>query len=151
MSQLGDRIPPVWQALPGMFSVPSTLFNTVSTNLPGPQIPLYLGGSELLDWYPLGPLSSGIGLFVAILSYNGKLTMGTTVDPNLVPDVWELSGYLQESYEELRKAAFGAAQPEKARPNARAKPKAKARQAKPKGKPAGRSTPVAKKPAPGTV
>jgi hypothetical protein len=52
MSQLGDRIPPVWQALPGMFSVPSTLFNTVSTNFPGPQIPLYLGGSELLDWYP---------------------------------------------------------------------------------------------------
>ena len=95
--------------------------------------------------------------------YDGDLTAETVAAVlearmhHLVPDVWELSGYLQESYEELRKAAFGAAQPEKARPNARAKPKAKARQAKPKkpakpkGKPAGRSTPVAKKPAPGTV
>jgi hypothetical protein len=77
--------------------------------------------------------------------------MGTTVDPNLVPDVWELSGYLEESYEELRKAAFGAAQPEKARPKAKARQAKPKKPAKPKGKPAGRSTPVAKKPAPGTV
>ena len=105
MSELSSRVPPAWQALAGMFTVPNTLFNTVSTNLPGPQIPLYLGGHELLDWYPMGPLTSGIGLFVAILTYNQVLTMGLTVDPKLVPDVWSLAAHVDASYAELRDAA----------------------------------------------
>jgi len=105
MSELGNRIPPAWQALAGMFTVPNTLFNTVSTNIPGPQIPLYLAGHELLHWYPMGPLTSGIGLFVASLSYNQVLTMGFTVDPELVPDVWSLAGHIDASYKELRDIA----------------------------------------------
>ena len=90
--------------------MPNTLFNTVSTNVPGPQIPLFLGGRRLLTWIPLGICATNIGLFVAILSYHQKLTFGLTVDPRLVPDGWELAERLRESFAELR-AAARAAQP----------------------------------------
>jgi len=109
MTEMADMVPPSWQLLAGTFEVPNTLLNTVSTNVPGPQIPMYLAGRQLLGWYPLGPLSSGIGLFVAILSYNQKLTFGTTVDPKLVPDVWFVVDCLRDSYAELSAAAEQAA------------------------------------------
>jgi diacylglycerol O-acyltransferase / wax synthase len=85
------------------------VLNTVSTNIPGPQIPLYLGGRKLIRWYPLGLLASDIGLFNAILSYNQTLTIGATVDPKLVPDVWFYADCLKESFAELLGAARGAA------------------------------------------
>jgi len=105
MTQLLNRVPAAWQALAGQLTVPQTLFNTVSTNVPGPQIPLYLAGRRLLTWIPLGICATDIGLFVAILSYDRKLTFGMTVDPRLVPDAWDLAGHLRESFTELRTAA----------------------------------------------
>lgn len=105
LTQLADRIPPAWQALAGQWVAPNTVLNTVSTNVPGPQVPLYLAGHKLLAWYPLGPLASGIGLFNAILSYNQKLTIGATVDPKLMPDVWFYTECLRESFAELLAAA----------------------------------------------
>lgn len=109
MTEMADLIPPAYQAFAGRFSVPNTLLNTVSTNVPGPQIPMFLNGKQLLGWYPLGPLTSGIGLFQAILSYNQKLTFGTTVDPKLVPDVWFFAECIRASFDELREAAERAA------------------------------------------
>ncbi len=108
-TELADLVPPAWQSYALRFDVPNTLLNTVSTNVPGPQIPLYLAGRKMLAWYPMGPLASGIGLFNAILSYNQKLTMGATVDPTLVPDVWFYADCLKESFAELRDAAERAA------------------------------------------
>jgi diacylglycerol O-acyltransferase len=105
MTEMANLIPPAWQALALRFDAPNTLLNTVSTNVPGPQIPLYLAGRKLAAWYPLGPLASSIGLFNAILSYNQKLTFGATVDPKQVPDVWFYMDCLKESFAEVRAAA----------------------------------------------
>jgi diacylglycerol O-acyltransferase len=105
MTEMADLIPPALQAWAGQFSVTNTLLNTVSTNVPGPQIPLYMSGRQLIGWYPIGPVSSGLGLFQAILSYNQKLTFGTTVDPKLVPDVWFFMDCIRGSFDELRDAA----------------------------------------------
>ena len=58
LQQLMNGVPAAWQALAGALTVPQTLFNTVSTNVPGPQIPLYLGGRRLLNWIPLGICST---------------------------------------------------------------------------------------------
>ncbi|MHB8574572.1 MAG: WS/DGAT/MGAT family O-acyltransferase [Dehalococcoidia bacterium] len=109
MTDLTRRIPATWQAMAAQMDVPNTMINTVSTNVPGPQIPLYMQGHKLLHWYPLGPLAAGIGLFVAILSYDQKLTFGATVDPRQVPDVWRFAECLRESFEEMRAAALQAA------------------------------------------
>ena len=107
MTNFADAIPPALQAFAGLFAgnVPQTLLNTVSTNVPGPQIPLYLAGHQLVNWIPLGICSANIGLFVAILSYNQKLTFGLLVDPTLVPDVWDLAGDLRDSFTEMREVA----------------------------------------------
>ncbi|MGI8550445.1 MAG: WS/DGAT/MGAT family O-acyltransferase [Dehalococcoidia bacterium] len=109
MTSLANMVPPAFQAASLRFDVPNTLLNTVSTNVPGPQIPLYLSGHALRDWYPLGPLASSIGLFNAILSYNQKLTFGATVDPTRVPDVWFYVRCLKESFAELLTAAQSSA------------------------------------------
>ncbi len=105
MTQMLNRVPPALQAAVSQLTVPNTLLNTVSTNVPGPQIPLYLAGHKLVAWYPLGLLATNIGLFNAILSYNQTLTIGTTVDPRLMPDVWLYAECLRESFAELRDAA----------------------------------------------
>jgi len=109
MAQMMNRVPAGLAAVAGQLTVPNTVLNTVSTNVPGPQIPLYLGGRKLIAWYPLGLLASDIGLFNAILSYNQTLTIGATVDPKLVPDAWSYAECLKESFDEVLAAARGAA------------------------------------------
>ena len=50
-------------------------FNVVVSNIPGPQQPFYLNGSQLLEVYPVVPLNPAItGLTVGVLSYNGAST-----------------------------------------------------------------------------
>jgi hypothetical protein len=44
-------------------------------------------------------------LFNAIISYNQMLTIGATVDPQQIPDVWFYADCLKESFTELREAA----------------------------------------------
>lgn len=105
MSQFGVRVPPLLAAMGAAMPFSQTLFNTVSTNVPGPMIPLYFGRHKLVDWLPLGIVSNNIGLFVAILTYNQRITLGVTVDSRLIPDAWSLARCLEESYAELREAA----------------------------------------------
>ena len=97
--------PPAWQALITQLPFPNTLTNTIALNVPGPQIPLYLAGHKRLAFFTLGPLTANIGLFHATTSYNQKITISATIDPQLVPDVWHYIDCLRASFVELRDAA----------------------------------------------
>lgn len=108
MTHLLDRVPPAVQAVAGQLTVPNTLLNTVSTNVPGPQIPLYLSGRKLIGWCPLIPLANEVGLVNAILTYDQRLTIGVTVDPQRVPDVWLYVECLKASFAELLAATDAA-------------------------------------------
>ncbi|HKA61080.1 MAG TPA: wax ester/triacylglycerol synthase family O-acyltransferase, partial [Methylomirabilota bacterium] len=108
MTHLMDRVPPAVQAVVGQLTVPNTLLNTVSTNVPGPQIPLYLAGHRLIGWCPLIPLANEVGLVNAIMTYDQRLTIGVTVDPHLVPDVWLYVECLKASFAELMHSADAA-------------------------------------------
>jgi diacylglycerol O-acyltransferase len=108
MTHLMDRVPPAVQAVAGQLTVPNTLLNTVSTNVPGPQIPLYLSGHKLIGWCPLIPLANEVGLVNAILTYDQRLTIGVTVDPQRVPDVWLYVECLKASFAELLHATDAA-------------------------------------------
>ncbi len=66
---------------------PQRTINTVTTNVPGPQFPLYALGREMLEYLPFVPLSHGVRVGVAILSYNGQLTFGITGDYDTATDV----------------------------------------------------------------
>jgi diacylglycerol O-acyltransferase / wax synthase len=67
--------------------LPQRSVHTVTTNVPGPQYPLYALGREMLEYLPFVPLSQGVRLGVAILSYNGQVRFGVTGDYDTVSEV----------------------------------------------------------------
>jgi diacylglycerol O-acyltransferase / wax synthase len=111
MNDPASGVPASVQAFMGQFEVrDQMLFNTATTNVPGPQIPLYLSGRKLLAIFPVNNiLAPGCGLFHCIISYNQVLTIGANVDPNLVPDPWFYADCLTASFTELKEAAERAA------------------------------------------
>jgi len=84
-----------------MRGMPQRSVNTVTTNVPGPQIPLYACGREMLEYFPFVPVSHGVRVGVAILSYNGKLGFGVTGDWDSAPDVDVLAHGIEEGMREL--------------------------------------------------
>ncbi len=80
-------------------------YNVVITNVPGPQLPLYLLGARMLEIYPLVPLFADQGLGIALFSYAGGLYWGLNVDWDLVPDIDDFVVVLDESFRELAAAS----------------------------------------------
>jgi diacylglycerol O-acyltransferase / wax synthase len=79
--------------------------NTIVTNIPGPQFPLYMVGAPLLGMYPVVPLIPGAGLGIALFSYDGKLCWGFNADYELVPDLRVFRDDVCTAFEQLRAAA----------------------------------------------
>jgi diacylglycerol O-acyltransferase len=79
--------------------------NLVVTNIPGPQEPLHMGDSRLLEFYPLVPLGKNLALNFAILSYDGKIFFGLVGDFDAVPDLDDLVGDVSQAIVELGNAA----------------------------------------------
>ena len=75
--------------------------NTVITNVPGPQVPLYLAGAEMLALYGMGPVVDGMGLIHPVFSYNGVITVSFTACREMLPDPAVYAACLQRSYDEL--------------------------------------------------
>jgi WS/DGAT/MGAT family acyltransferase len=84
-------------------------FNLVVTNVPGPQVPLYLLGSRMVDNFPQVPLTDYLGLGIALFSYAGQLFWGINADWDLVPEVHEVVEAILASFAELRDAAMASA------------------------------------------
>jgi WS/DGAT/MGAT family acyltransferase len=80
-------------------------FNLVITNVPGPQIPLYLLGRRLIDPFPLVPLAKNQGLGIAILSYDGRMDFGLVGDYDVMHDLDDFAVDLHDSLAELAEAA----------------------------------------------
>jgi diacylglycerol O-acyltransferase / wax synthase len=80
-------------------------FNVVVTNVPGPQVPLYLMGRELEDLIPMVPLAPNQGLGVAIMSYNGRICFGLVGDYDLLYDLDDLEHDFYAALAELAAAA----------------------------------------------
>jgi WS/DGAT/MGAT family acyltransferase len=75
--------------------------NTVTTNVPGPQVPLYCLGHEMLEYRPFVPIGYGFRVGTAILSYNGNLFFGVTGDYETMPDVAVLAVATAAGIQEL--------------------------------------------------
>ena len=87
------------------------LFNLVVTNVPGPQMPLYVLGRELQAIYPMVPLAQNTALGIAIMSYNGAMNFGLNGDYDALADIEVLADELRSSIEELTAAARGTDNP----------------------------------------
>lgn len=79
--------------------------NMIVTNVPGPQIPLYLLGAKLVEMYPLVPLLENTGIGVALFSYDGKLCWGFNAEYNMVADLRVFVEAVDTSFQELAAAA----------------------------------------------
>ena len=81
------------------------LFNVVVTNVPGPQIPLYAAGAEMLEVFPVVPLAKGQAVSIGLTSYNGGVYYGLNADRDGMPDVDVLAQLIEESLAELVETA----------------------------------------------
>src|SRR5215208_6447197 len=81
-------------------------FNVVVTNVPGPQIPLYLSGRRMIDPFPMVPLAKNQGLGIALLSYAGRINFGLVGDYDLM---WDLDDFTEDVRESLAELAAEAA------------------------------------------
>lgn len=79
--------------------------NLVISNVPGPQVPLYFLGGEVIGMYPLGPIFQGSGLNITVMSLNGKLNVGLIACPALLPDLWDMADGFAVCMKELVAAA----------------------------------------------
>jgi len=82
--------------------------NTVITNVPGPQVPLYSSGAKLVVQYGLGPVMDGMGLIHPIGSYNGSAVISFTSCRQLLPDPEFYEACIRESFAALKEATLGA-------------------------------------------
>lgn len=76
---------------------------TVTTNVPGPQQPMYAAGRRMLHAMPYVPLAGSVRIGVAIFSYAGELSFGVTGDYDTAPDLDVLCHGIEEGMEELLK------------------------------------------------
>ena len=79
----------------------SRAYNMVVTNVPGPPVPVYLLGAEMLASYPLVPLYTNQALGIALFSYNGGLFWGFNADWDAVPDLHELVEFVDGEFAQL--------------------------------------------------
>jgi WS/DGAT/MGAT family acyltransferase len=75
--------------------------NTVTTNVPGPQFPLYAAGRKMIHAFPYVPLGGQIRIGIAIFSYNGEVTFGITGDYDTTPDVDVLTAGIEEGMAQM--------------------------------------------------
>jgi len=80
-------------------------FNLVVTNVPGPRKPLYLLGAPMLEAHPWVPLLGQLSVGIALFSYQRTLSWGFTADWDLVPDLHDLVGAVEQAFAELKRSA----------------------------------------------
>jgi WS/DGAT/MGAT family acyltransferase len=77
------------------------LFNTVTTNVPGPQAPLYCLGREMISLHPYVMLMRDQRINSAIFSYNGKVYFGITGDRDHVKDLSAICDGIEAALDDL--------------------------------------------------
>ena len=105
ISRFNDFAPPTLLAQASRINFSTRLFNLIVTNVPGPQIPLYVLGRELEDVFPIAFLPADHALAVAIMSYNGRINFGLLADYDALADVEEIAAGIAASLAELTEAA----------------------------------------------
>src|SRR4051794_866879 len=105
ISRFNDFAPPTLLAQAARINFSTRLFNLTVTNVPGPQVPLYLLGRELEDVFPVGFLPPNQALFVAIMSYNGGVNFGLLADYDAMDDVDAIADGIERAIAELVEGA----------------------------------------------
>ncbi len=77
--------------------------NTVTTNVPGPQFPLYAAGRRMIRAFPYVPLGGQMRLGIAIFSYDGAVNFGITGDYDSTADIDVLAAGIEDGMTQMLK------------------------------------------------
>jgi WS/DGAT/MGAT family acyltransferase len=103
LTQMLGTVPPTLLKLGARaaFQIPQPLVQTVTTNVPGPQVPLYVLGRQMVHAHPYVPIGDDVKIAIAIFSYLGQLSFGITADSSAAPDLDILADGIHSGLEEL--------------------------------------------------
>jgi hypothetical protein len=96
-----DGLPAPLVALAGSRLSLGRIANVIATNVPGPRGPRWLCGRRVEALRPIVPITDGLGLGLAVLSYAGTLSVGLNADPTWIPDLAKLGAGIEESFTAL--------------------------------------------------
>jgi diacylglycerol O-acyltransferase / wax synthase len=121
LTSLSGFAPAMLLALGGRVATrtPQRAVNTVTTNVPGPQHPMYLAGRRMLEYFPFVPLGGHVRIGVAIVSYDGGLSFGVTGDYETAPDIGVLAEGIERGLAELMPPGTGSPTRSRSRAGAR--------------------------------
>jgi len=109
MTDLSQHVPAATQVLASRLvlrtGAAARMCNLFISNVPGPQVPLYLNGALQVGFYGMAPLVNGMGLFIATPSYNGQISFNVTSTRDVIPDMRFFISCLKKSLSELKRAA----------------------------------------------
>jgi WS/DGAT/MGAT family acyltransferase len=102
---LGAYAPPALHAMAARLISRGQWFNLVVSNIPAPQVPLYLAGARLIHSYPAMPLGENCALSIACTSLGGTMAFGLTADWDALRDLDVLARGIESAIDELAVAA----------------------------------------------
>ena len=79
--------------------------NSIVTNVPGPQFPLYLQGARLVGLFPQVPLLEGMGVGIALISYDGRICFGFNANPDVLPDLQVFVRQIERTFAKVARTA----------------------------------------------
>ena len=97
-----ELLPPVGRSLAVRAALRLASFNVIVSNVPGPELPLYLMGRRVSSIHPAVPVVARHGLTIGALSYAGRIGIGLYADAAAVPDVVEIGRDLESAMDALR-------------------------------------------------
>ena len=134
MTDLSQHVPAATLVTAGRLvlraGMAATVCNLFISNVPGPQVPMYMNGARQIATYGIAPLVDGMGLFIATPSYDGNMTFNVTSTRETMPDIPFFIECIEKSHADLVQAT---------RPKTKTKAKRKSKP-KPRKKSASRKT-----------
>jgi diacylglycerol O-acyltransferase / wax synthase len=85
--------------------------NVVISNVPGPQVPLFMAGARMVTNFPASIVVHGVALNITVQTYDQSLDIGLIACARALPEVAELIDDLQAEVQELVKLAAAAPDP----------------------------------------
>ncbi|MEQ8516904.1 MAG: WS/DGAT domain-containing protein, partial [Chromatocurvus sp.] len=113
MTDLTQHMPSATQVLASRLvlqtGLAARLCNVFVSNVPGPQVPLYMNGARVLRNFGLAPLADGMGLFIATPSYDGQISFNVISTREILPDIDRLMDCFDAALQALQQARESAA------------------------------------------
>ena len=108
MTDLSQHVPAATLVTAGRLvlraGMAATVCNLFVSNVPGPQVPMYMNGAQQIATYGIAPLADGMGLFIATPSYNGNISFNVTSTRETLPDIEFFVACIDAAVDDLKKA-----------------------------------------------